>query len=171
MKRLRIVALLTCLLLPSCYEFDFPLDPLPQVSVDARLLGTWRCLGVEAGLDDAPLVMQVDRKSDQVTHWRARSESADDKDFGDYDVHASTIKGVGLLNALEVKGDGSGKWSFVRYSLLLPDVLRLQLVDEDSFEKVKASATTLRREVERRKSDPQIYKDFCVCVRVKPKHG
>jgi hypothetical protein len=168
MKKLRIVTAVACLALPACYDFDFPLDPKPQVKVDARLLGTWRCLGAEADLDDAPLVLRVERGGEWTTHWSTRSQSPDDKDSGEYDVHASTLKGGNLLNALEIKSGEPGKWSFVRYTFLLPHVLRIQLVDEDAFtETAKSNAGALRKELERRGNDPKVYKDFCLCVRVK----
>ena len=45
MEKARIALVVTCLSLLACYDFDFPLDPKPQVAVDARLVGAWRCLG------------------------------------------------------------------------------------------------------------------------------
>ena len=67
MKTLRGVLLMSCLSLPACYDFDFPLDPKPQVPVNARLVGAWRCLGTQATLDDPPGVLRIDRRSDLIS--------------------------------------------------------------------------------------------------------
>ncbi|MEO8500543.1 MAG: hypothetical protein ABI565_06480 [Vicinamibacteria bacterium] len=168
MKKIRVAAVIACLLISACYDFDFPLDPKPLVPVDARLLGTWRCLGAQAGLDDDPGVVRISGRSDSIARWTIESRSADgSREKSEYDVHGSTIPGGSLLNALELGGKASGKWSFVRYTFLLPDVLRVQLVNDEPLAKVKDNAAALRQEIERRREDPSIYSDFLVCVRSK----
>jgi len=169
MKTLRIAAVIVSLSIPACYDFDFPLDPKPQVPVDARVVGTWRCLSAEASADEGAATLRVERRSEMISHWTFETPSSDGTpDQGEFDVHGSAIGGGALLNARDV-GDGDlGKWSFVRYTLLIPDVLRIQIVDDQPFLKVKDSASDLRQAVEQRVGDPAIYKDFCVCVRVKP---
>lgn len=168
MKTLRIVIAAACLALPACYEFDFPLDPKPVVRVDPRLVGAWRCLGAETSVDDLPATLRIVRRTSEIMHWSFESLSSDGtKDMGEYDVYASTMKGGALLNALELGEKASGKWSFVQYALLLPNVLRIQVVDDKPFEKVRSHASDLRKAIERRRNDPSIYTDYCVCVRVK----
>ena len=167
MKKLRVVLVVACLFLPACYDFDFPLDPRPQVPVDARLLGAWRCLGSEAALDDLPGILRIARGTDTTSRWSFESLSADGTpEKSEYDVHGSTVPGGALLNALELGEKANGKWNLVRYSFLLPNVLRIQLVNDEPFAKVK-DAAALRREVERRRDDPAIYADFMICVRPK----
>ena len=168
MKTTRIVAVLACLVLPSCYEFDFPLDPKPQVPVDARLIGTWRCLGAEPAIDDAPATLLVERRTAALAHWSFEVASNDgtmEKD--DYDVHGSTVRGGALLNVFQLGEKASGKWNFVRYTFVAPEILRLQFVDDEPFVKVKGSAVDLRKAIEKRRNDAGIYKDYCICVRVK----
>ena len=53
----------------------------------------------------------------------------------------------------------------MHYSFLLPDVLRVQVVNDEPFEKVKDNAVSLRQEVEKKRDDPAIYSDFMICVR------
>jgi len=168
MKTLRVVLVVACLSLPACYDFDFPLDPKPLVPVDARLVGAWRCLGSEAALDDAPGVLRIALRTDTTSRWSFESPSADGTpEKSEYDVHGSTLRGGAFLNAVELGAKANGKWNFVRYSFLLPNVLRIQLVNDEPFAKLK-DAAALRREIERRRDDPTIYSDFMICVRPKP---
>ena len=171
MKKLRVALIAAGLLLPACYDFDFPLDPRPQVAVDPRLIGTWRCLGAQADSDDAPALLRIERRSEAQAHWTFESLAGDGApEKSEYDVHASSVQGASLLNALELGEKANGKWNFVRYSFLLPDVLRVQVVNDEPFAEVK-DAAGLRKEVEKRKNDPRIYTDFLVCVRKKAADG
>jgi len=170
MKSLRVFLMVASgLCFSACYDFDHPLDPTPRVPVDGRLTGVWRCLAMEKDVDEPVAALTISRRTGQVAHWTFKP--ATDEALVEFDVHGSTVKGGQLLNAQETKADGSGKWSFVRYTFLLPDVLRLQVVKDEPFEKVEESATALRKEVEKRRGDPNIYDDFSVCIRVKPSEG
>ena len=167
-NKIRVAALIACLLLPGCYDFDFPLDPKPEVPTDARLIGTWRCLGAAADPDEGAGTLRVERGSDTVSRWTLEGPSSDGSiDKSEYEVYGSTAAGGSLLNARELGEKANGKWSFVRYSFLLPNVLRVQLVNDEPFEKVKDNAAALRREIEKRKEDPAILSDLLVCVRAK----
>jgi hypothetical protein len=167
MKTTRVMLVMACLSLPACYDFDYPLDPRPQTPVDGRLVGAWRCLGAEAELDDDPGVLRVVRPTELTSRWTFESRSANGTpEKSEYDVHASTVPGGALLNAIERGEKANGKWNLVRYSFLLPDVLRIQLVKDEPFEGVK-DAKILRSEIEKRKDDPAIYADFMICVRPK----
>lgn len=168
MKTLRLALVIGCLSMAACYDFDFPLDPKPQVPVDARLIGAWRCLGAQEALEEDPGVLRIARRTDLISRWTFESKSADGSpEKGEYDVHGSTVPGGALLNALELGEKANGKWNFVRYSFLLPHVLRIQLVNDEPFEKIK-DAKTLRSAIEKRRDDPAIYSDFIICVRSKP---
>jgi hypothetical protein len=172
MKRLALAGVLMGLPLGACYEFDFPLDPKPQVRVDARLIGAWRCLAVSADPDEPSLTLRIEQKSQWITNWWTESRSSDgalEKDG--YEAHGSSLKGGALLNVRELGEKADDRWSFVRYTFLLPDVLRLQVVDDEPFAKEKGSANALRRALEKRRNDPVIYGDLCVCVRVETSPG
>jgi hypothetical protein len=175
MKSLRVVLVLTCLSLPACHDFDFPLDPTPQVEVDARLLGAWKCLGAQSDLNESAGVLRVTRQTDMISRWTLEGPASDGTtEKSEYEAHGSTVKGGALLNVRDLGenvrdpgGKEIGKWSFVRYSFLLPNVLRIQLVNDEPFKEIK-DAKSLRREVERRRNDAAIYADFLICVRPKP---
>ena len=167
MKKLRVALIAAGLLLPACYDFDFPLDPRPRVPVDAHLMGSWRCLGAQADSEDAPALLRIERRSEAQARWTFESLAGDGApEKSEYDVHASSVQGASLLNALELGEKANGKWNFVRYSFLLPDVLRVQVVNDEPFAEVK-DAAALRRQVEKRRDDPSIYTDFMICVRPK----
>ncbi len=168
-KKFGVALGLACLFLPACYDFDFPLDPKPQVPVDTRLVGTWQCLGAEPNAEEAPALLRIAPRADSIALWTFETQSSDgSREVMNADVHGSTVKGGALLNALELGAKASGKWSFIRYTFIAPHILRLQIVDDESFEKVKDDAVALRKEVEKRRNDPAIYDDFCVCVRLRP---
>lgn len=94
MKRLSFILVMACLWLPACYDFDFPLDPKPQVPVDGRLIGAWRCLGVEASLDDDPGVLRIARRTDLVSRRSFESTSADGSPSGETSPSPSPLPRV-----------------------------------------------------------------------------
>ncbi|MEO8359911.1 MAG: hypothetical protein ABI672_07770 [Vicinamibacteria bacterium] len=169
MKSIRAALLVgLCVGSSGCYDFDFPLDPTPEVSIDVRLVGAWRCLGVRADADEPAFVLRITPRTDKIADWALESTMADgSKETEHLDVHGSTVKGGDLLNVLEKGEKANGKWNIVQYSFLLPDVLRLQAVDDTSFEKAKTSSAALRKAIENRRGDPSIYNAFAVCVRAK----
>ena len=168
MKRGALAAVLMGLAFGACYEFDFPLDPKPQVPVDAPLIGAWRCLAASADLDEPPLTLRIEQKSQWIMNWSTESRSSDGVTEKDgYEVHGSSLKGGALLNVRELGERADDRWSFVRYTFLLPYLLRLQVVDDEPFAKEKGSAKALRQALEKRRNDPVIYGDLCVCLRVK----
>jgi hypothetical protein len=172
MKKLSIALFVACLTLPACYDFDFPLDPKPVLPIDTRLVGDWRCLAIDADLEDPPGILQVARRGESIARWTFTSSGSEaapnggDPERSEYDVHGSAVGGDVLLNALELGEKANGKWNLVRYSFLLPDVVRLQVVNDEALPKV-ASAAALRALIEKRVEDPAIYKDLLVCVRAK----
>jgi len=170
MKSLRVLVIAAAgLSFSACYDFDFPLDPSPGVPLDARLNGLWRCLAMEKDVDEPVATLRVSPRTARVARWTFEpSSKAEPPETAEFDVHGSTVKGGQLLSAQEVKADGAGKWSFVRYTFLLPDVLRLQVVKDEPFEKVEENAKALRKEVEKRRGDEGIYDDFSICIRVRP---
>lgn len=170
MKSARVLTLLILSAgLSGCYDFDFPLDPKPEVPVDPRFVSAWRCLGVRADADEPPFILRISRQTDRIAQWAIESTMADgSKQTELLEAYGSTVKGGALLNVLEKGPKANGKWNYVHFAFLAPDVLRLQAVDDTPFEGSKASAAQLRKAVESRRNDPSIYNAFAVCVRVKP---
>ena len=161
----KAIALVVALSASGCYESDFPLEPAPQVAVDASLLGTWRCLPSDADPQEGPATVVVESARERVysVTWLEEGQNPDH-----YQAYASSVRVPRLLNIQEVKeGVGSTTWVFARYTLLRPHVLQLQLVSEKALENVEKSPPAVRKAIERLQGNPSLYEDFCVCVRAK----
>jgi hypothetical protein len=164
-------ALLSCIVvLGSCYESDTPIDPTPKHALDPALVGTWRCLAVDQKPDATPLNFVVAPARDLVY-----SIQLDDGEgtAAIYEAHASEVKGHTVLNVRDLDprihspfGLFYAKpWAFARYTFLLPDVLRVQLVNDEALEGVEHTSPSLRAALERLDGRADLYGDFCVCVR------
>ena len=166
MKR-RVLMVALSLMLPACYEFDFPLDAEPTLANDARLLGRWRCLAIQGDGEDDVSTVSVVAETPRKTRW-SWTEAASDgaKTTGGYVAFGSTVAGRSLLNFKELNKDAGGKWSFVRYEFLTPEILHLRAIDDKPF-KNATMAATFRAAAEKRIDDPAIYLDLLVCARVK----
>jgi hypothetical protein len=153
----------SALALAGCYGFEVPIDPAATSPLDPALLGTWRCLAPGSGADEKPLAVAFDRADrddaysivlDELKSSPARLEA-----------HGSEVAGHTVLNVLDPTAT-SRPWTFVRYSFLMPDVLRLELVEDAGLADVEPTSWSLREALERRDGSDGLYADFCVCVRV-----
>ena len=161
----RAMAVMAMALIGGCYESDVPLDPAPRLEVDTAWLGTWRCLPFNADADEHPATIVARRAADKryAIAWH-EGEKPPDR----YDAFASAVGEARLLNVQEVKADGAtGKWVFVRPTLLRPDVLQLQIVNEGALKDVEKSAPAVRAAIERQVASATLFIDFCACVRAK----
>ncbi|MEP7118691.1 MAG: hypothetical protein ABI880_13965 [Acidobacteriota bacterium] len=150
----------------GCYESDYPLDPEPLIDLNPAVLGVWRCLPLDADATEAPATLTVTRAS------RARVYDALWKDDGDtpdrYEAYASVLQGTTLMNVRERDERGStGSWTFLRYTLMRPNVLQLQVVADAGMTGVAKTATAVRAAVERERNTPSFYTDVAVCARTK----
>ena len=159
-----VVALIALAMSAGCYESDFPLDPNPPLAVWQAWLGTWRCLPADADADESPASLRVKPGPEgwyDATWQEGRNQSR-------YEGYTSDVLGTRFVSIRERKADGkTGRWAFVRPTLLRPNVLQLQIVNEDAMKGVETSASAIRRAVEQRVTDPALTVDFCVCVRAK----
>lgn len=149
--------------LGACYDFGVPLDSAPTRAVDSKLLGTWRCLGTEPSPDAKPANIVVSAGGERIygIRFEAEGESPDL-----YEAYASEIKGQIVLNVRDLDPRASTRpWTFARYSFLLPDVLRVQLVSDDELKGVEQTSLALRTALEERGARTELYIDFCVCLR------
>ena len=172
MKRasLRTITALLLLAAPACYEFDFPLDVKREVKVDERLLGSWGCLSSENDADGGRLNLTITKSDATTMSFKADFVSDDDKKEGTtFDVYGSTLAPGRFLNVRDTGEKADGKWSFIRYSLLLPNVLRIELVNDEPFKDLPKNQALLRSAIQKRIGDPSVYSEYCVCVRFKPK--
>jgi len=157
----------TAALLVSCFDFDAPVDPSPLVGVDPALVGSWRCLPVDPGPTDEAATFVVSNAGE-----RSYAITFDDGD-GDpeaYEAYPSLVKGRAVLNVRNPRpGTFSKGWALARYTFLLPTVLHVQLASDDLLKGVDQSPSALREALERLDSSPELYLEYCVCVRAKAK--
>jgi hypothetical protein len=148
----------------ACF-FDFPIDTKASVRVDATILGTWRCLGLDEAPDAKPANFVVSRL-DNFRYSILFQEDADDPER--YEAFASVVKGKTILNVrvLDAKADVK-PWTLVTYSFLRrPDIVQLYMVDEKKLSGAGSSSLSLRRAVENA-IHHSLFEDWCVCVRAK----
>jgi hypothetical protein len=149
--------------LGACYDFGAPLDSAPTQALDSELLGTWRCLGTDPSPDAEPANIVVTAAGERVYFIRLEAEG-EAPDL--YEAYASDIKGHVVLNVRDLDPRAATKpWTFARYGFLLPDVLRIQLVNDDELKGVEPTSVALRAALEQRDARAEVYADFCVCVR------
>ena len=166
MNRLRrdwISTLLVAACVGGCYESDLPLDSQPGAAINGGLVGTWRCLpiGGSTGEQPATVVVKAEDKWQYGVTWQEG-----DKEPERYRAYSSSVRVPRLLNVEWLKeGKKEGAWAFMRYSLLHPDVLLLQVVDDGALKRVEKSRPALRRAVERQQKSPSFYVDFAACAR------
>lgn len=150
----------------GCYQSDYPLDAEPLIDLNPAVLGVWRCLPLDGSPDEKPATVTVGRSSRGRVYdvvWREEGDTPDR-----YDVYASVLQGTTLLNVRERDERGTtGKWTFMRHTLLRPNVLRLQVVSDKGMTGVASTATAVRAAVERERNSAAFYTDVAVCARTK----
>ena len=154
---------LSAYLTAACYESPFPLDPMPQADIDAGVPGAWHCVSSDPG--DRDMTLTIARMRDRVyavTFQEFNHES--DR----YEAHASVVAGTTLVNLRSVKPSAK-PWIFVRYALLQPKVLQLQIVDDNALKQVAASPAAVRQAIARQLKDAALFTDACTCVRMDEK--
>src|SRR4029450_1514638 len=74
--------------------------------------------------------------------------------------YASAVSDSTILNLRDQDHKESGDpWNLVRYSFLLPNVARFELVDAKPFEEAQASPAALRDALGRLGTQPGVYED------------
>lgn len=161
------VLLITAGLAAGCYESDVPLDPAPQGDVDAAIVGVWRCLPFEADPSEAPATVTVAHGTAPRTFTAVWEEPGDTPDR--YEGFASTVGRIAYLNTRERRADGSlSAWFFMRPTLLRPNALLLQVVDDKAMAGVAKTAAALRDALRAKQDDPALLTDGALCARAKP---
>lgn len=150
----------------ACYESDTPLDAVPLIDITPTVLGTWRCLPLDGDADEPAITLTVRRSSQDRLYdalWQEPGKAPDR-----YEAYASVLQGTTLLNVRERDERGpTGKWTFLRYTLLRPNVLHLQVVAEAGMATVPRTAAAVRAAVERDRNTPAFYSDVAACARAK----
>lgn len=150
--------------LAGCYDFDSPLDATPQVPRDEALVGRWRCLSAEPGSMDQPVTIAFEPEGDR---GYAVTLTEDEKRPDRWSGYSSTVSGSTVLNLRDPDTDpGDQPWTLARYSFVLPNVVRFELVNDEPFRDVEATPAALRSALEGLGEQPGVFEDFCVCVRI-----
>ena len=152
----------------GCYESRFPLGSPETGTLDTALLGTWRCVqgGEEQNkpflitampFDEKQYYVGLDTEGEKAVHYRAFS---------------AAVKGITLLNLQELdpkSATSERKWVFIRYTLLRPTILQVELVKDEAFKGIDPTPSAVREVVEKKIASPELYQDFCLCTRVAEK--
>jgi len=150
------------ILLSACYS-EFPLDQTPQVELDPSILGTWRCLPPDPKPDTDPLTFVVATARPKV--YSIRLEAKDEQPLL-LEAYLSVVNGRPVLNVRDLDPRGPSKpWLFARYSLLLPNVLRAQIVQEDLLKSVEQTPAGYRRVLGSSAAQSSGYEDYAFCIR------
>jgi hypothetical protein len=152
--------LAAAVLATSCYQSQTPLDPTPQVAVDARLLGVWRCVGPDPSDDAITIRVAAAGSRSYAVTWEESGKAAADH----YEAYASAITGSTFLNVRETPVRSDTLWSLVRVTLLQPTVALVQMVHEDLLKGQGTAA--VRRTIEAQLNNPGLYeKAPLACIR------
>ena len=90
------------------------------------------------------------------------------QDLDRYEAHASIVAGVTLVNLRSLK-PAAKPWVFVRYALLRPTVLQLQVVNDAAMQGIEASAARVRQAIDQQMNDAALFAEACTCVRMNHK--
>jgi hypothetical protein len=159
--------------LTSCYDVYTPLDATPQVQVDQALLGEWRCLPMDPGPEQkagtivfvptGERTYDINTPEDREKAKEATTPSDETKPAEELKcplIYPSILDGATVLN---IKNDDpAGTWTLVRYSYLLPNVVRFELVRDSAGD----TPAELRETLHRAGVTSDLYEDFLLCVRV-----
>ena len=161
-----VLVVLVAALTAGCYESDFPLDSEPLIDLNPAVLGTWRCLPLDGDADEVPVTLTLTRSSRARVYDAVWKEDADPPDR--YEAYASVLQGTTLMNVRERDERGpTGKWTFLRVTLMRPNVMHLQVVADKAMAGVANTAAAVRAAVERERSAAGFYMDVAVCARAK----
>jgi hypothetical protein len=158
----RFAVVLSAATLAACYESAVPLDPTPQVDIDPGVAGAWRCLPPRPGPTDDPANLTVTRARDRVY---AVTFDGDGGEPDRYEAHASLVKGGPVVNVRDLSPGDSRPWTFMRYTLLRPDILEVRIAAEDALKGVEPTPAALRKRIETLDGTPSLFTVYCVCVR------
>ncbi len=162
-----LLAISLAALTAGCYESDYPLDAEPLIDLNPAVLGVWRCLPLDGALAEPAGTLTITRSSRARVYdaaWQDEGGTADR-----YEAYASVVQGTTLMNVRQRDERGAtGKWAFLRHTMLRPNVLHLQVVTSQAMTGVASTATAVRAAVERGRNTAAWYSDVAVCARATP---
>jgi hypothetical protein len=166
LQRLALAVCTTASLGATCRARS-PLDPAPELEIDRRLVGTWRCVSGDADArGSATASVATDRENERefLIRWEESEGGAES-----FRAFVSAVQGSKFLNVRSADDEvHSAEWAFLRYSFLRRNVLYLELVPDAIFEDEGASPSPIEARATLEwalESLPDVLQEFCVCVR------
>jgi hypothetical protein len=158
---LRITLLVVAGLVAGCYESEFALDPAPQLQTDLGLMGSWRCVSPDATDEAITLTVDSSQARRYAITWQESGKPPDR-----FEGYASSLKGTTLVNVRDLAAI-TKPWVFIRYTLLQPNVLFIQVVHERLLKDLVQSRDAVRNTIERERLNPALYEDSIACMRTR----
>ncbi len=180
-RRARVLAAaLAALVVPlgGCYEAPFPLSAETEAPpVDPRLVGHWRCVSPQEDAAEpmALTISRADERRDGATFAPERRYAATFAMKGEETLqfrgHATRLAGQTVVNVQDtaVKPGAKAGWNVVRPTLLKPDILVLEILQDDFFKGVPSTAEAARALIEGQSGKAELFGHYCVCSRVASK--
>lgn len=152
------------LCLYGCYESEFPLGPAGSGTIDTKIVGDWKC--VQGGDKESKPFLLTLLPFDETQYYAGLVTEGEKPSH--YRAFSSSIKETSLLNIQEIDVKpalADRKWLFIRYTLLKPNILQIELVKDEAFRGIGRSLSAVRKNLEEKIASPALYQDFCVCTR------
>ncbi len=145
----------TLLLGSAC--FKVPPTKLGRWPLDSTLVNEWECTSVEAEASDKALVVVL--KFDERQYYVEWKEGPK---LYRYRAYPGQLKGVGILNVVELPESGGTPWMAARALLQGSGVLQVQVPAKriTDLEGADARLSAFRRDADRRDA----WQDFARCV-------
>lgn len=159
------VAGLALVLMGCPYESSEPLTPLASSALDAHLTGTWRCLQSTEEQTSRVTFTPFDEHQYVLSLQQPPTEK---EEFGLMHAYAGKLGQASVLSLQELGPDNDGKphaWSWLRYTLVDGDLLRLRFLSDKPLKPAKTPAEA-RALAEKQLDTPELYEEGFVCVRV-----
>jgi hypothetical protein len=156
---MRTTVVLLALAAAGCL-YDDPFLPGAPATVDARVLGKWRCVAPEQS-DQEAAILTVSQGSDHTVRAEFAGGSEEPTVFSAYAVN---IGGKQFLNAQEIDGSPK-KWTVARYTLHSSSVLQIQFARDEPFREISKHRRleAFKRELK----GNRLFEDYCACIRIK----
>jgi hypothetical protein len=155
----RLATAAAVLVLSGCLS-STPIAPGAAEPVDARLLGTWRCVSPD---DEATSILVLARKDPTTYSGTLAGEDENPSGFEAFLVG----RGAGrLANVKDRETAGDEAWTLLRPTLYRPDLLHLEVIDHERYKAHRADLPAMLKDAGRR---DELFGAFCTCVRVPAK--
>lgn len=161
----RVAIAAVFLALPACKDYDsaVPLGPASEGVIEARLLGSWTCVGTEE--DARPGVLVFTQFDETQYYVRSEGEGGQPSQLRAYSSLVGEQPFLNLQELRESANDGERGWVFIQYELAEDGGLRLHLVAPDVFEDHDDSTEAVRQTLEARLGDPEALVEGLTCTR------